>query len=209
VWSEIECHLGLSNLWIQDSIEECFAVWFINRELKQLRVLPYLVLWGIWLACNSSLFEDKYVPSFRTVAQCLGLLSFYKIPSVNKPLRIVGEPRIDKSFPWSFFDSACNDSLSGCGFILHLTDHNYFHFMENVGRGTNNFNEFMALFLLLKFAHRHRIDSLQVFGDSSLVINCLSGSVQLHNIVLRPLFDQLRDVSSLFTRLISHMYSER
>lgn len=126
---------------------------------------------------NSALFEGKYVPSFRTMAQCLGLLSFYRTPTIHKPLKIVGEPRTDKYFPWSFFDSVCNDSLSGCGFTLHITDQNYFHFMENVGRGTNNFSKFMALFLLLKFAHRLRIDSLQVFGNSSPVINCLSGSV--------------------------------
>lgn len=44
VWSELERQLGLSNLWIQDSIEEYFVVWFIIRELKQLKVPPYSVL---------------------------------------------------------------------------------------------------------------------------------------------------------------------
>jgi ribonuclease HI len=121
----------------------------------------------------------------------------------------VSEPRIDKSFPWSFFDNVCNDSLSGCSFIFHLTNHNHFHFMENVGRGTNNCNKIMALFLLLKLAHCHRIVSLHVFGDFSLVINCISGSAQIHNIVIRPLFDQLWDVSSLFTRIdFSHVFRE-
>jgi len=27
--------------------------WFANKDLKPFKVLPYLVLWGIWLACNT------------------------------------------------------------------------------------------------------------------------------------------------------------
>jgi hypothetical protein len=59
---------------------------------------------------------------------------------------------VGKSRPWCFSDGSCNDSICICGFVVHLSDLKYFHFKSNVGRGTNNFSEFMDLFILLKFS---------------------------------------------------------
>jgi hypothetical protein len=90
IWRDLEGHLGLTNLWNMDTIEGCFSGWFSNTDLKPFQALPFLVLWGIWLAHNSILFEERFVPYFKTSAQVLGLLSYYKNDTIQNPPRLVG-----------------------------------------------------------------------------------------------------------------------
>jgi len=42
--------------------------------------------------------------------------------------------------------------IVGLGFTVFLTESHYFHFKENIGRGTNNIGEFIVLFYLLNLA---------------------------------------------------------
>jgi hypothetical protein len=65
IWNDMEDHLGLSNLWNKESLEGCFSVWFGKKELKPLKAIMYLTLWGIWLAHNLIMFEGKFVPAFK------------------------------------------------------------------------------------------------------------------------------------------------
>jgi ribonuclease HI len=80
---------------------------------------------------------------------------------------------VDLSKPWEFFDGASkNNNLScGGGDILHLSPDNSFKLKMGMGSETNNFTELMALKLLLLFAREKEVKSLQIVGDSMLVIN--------------------------------------
>jgi len=80
-----------------DTIAGCFSNWFTNMDLKLVGALPYLVLWGIWLAHKSIIFEGKFVPPFKISSQCLSLLPFYKNSQGYKQLKFVGKLRVDKS----------------------------------------------------------------------------------------------------------------
>jgi hypothetical protein len=81
VWKDVESSTNLSNLWGKGDVLENFKEWFVRRDLKQFKVIPYLVLWKIWTARNESIFEDRDVPSFQVASQALSLLPFFKIPS--------------------------------------------------------------------------------------------------------------------------------
>ena len=135
--------------------------------------MPYLVLWGIWSSRNSSLFEGKHLPTFQVSTQVMGLLPFYKeIPKYKVP-RILGDFQVDKTTPWGLFDGPFQGQAMTIGilFSLHISESHYFLFKANMGRGTNNVGEFMALFYQLKIALEKGLSYLQVFGDSLLVIN--------------------------------------
>jgi hypothetical protein len=80
-----------------------FSSWFLRKELEELRVVPYLVMWGIWLARNSSLFNEKYIPTLQVTTQAVSLLPFYKETIKKKTIRILGNLQVDKSYPWGFF----------------------------------------------------------------------------------------------------------
>jgi hypothetical protein len=47
-------------------------MWYNNPGLKDLRGLPCIICWGIWLARNSPLFEDKIIPPFQIISQAGG-----------------------------------------------------------------------------------------------------------------------------------------
>jgi len=67
----------------------------------------------------------------------------------------------------------------------------------------------MAHFLLLKFSLCQGYNTLQVYGDSILVINHVSGNVQLHNINLWPLVDHIHEIIVLFVHIeFSHIFME-
>jgi hypothetical protein len=44
--------------------------------------------------------------------------------------------------------------------------------------------------------------SFQVFGDFNLVINVLSNKAHLHNIILLPLVEQIKEISRRFTKAL-------
>ena len=59
----------------------------------------------------------------------------------------------------------------GGGIVLHLDEWNSVHCKAGLGSGTKNFAEISALRLLLITALEWGVHSLQVFGDSKIVID--------------------------------------
>lgn len=61
------------------------------------------------------------------------------------------------------------------------------------GQGTNNLAELLALELLIKKAIEASFSSLQVFSDSSFVMNWVNSLQEVHNLHLRGLADSLNE----------------
>ncbi len=59
---------------------------------------------------------------------------------------------------------------------------------EYLGTQTNNFAEYSALVLALKFAVSQRSDTLKVYSDSELVVKQIQGSYKVRNENIRPLY---------------------
>eukprot|EP01018_Ginkgo_biloba_P032610 Gb_14068 [translate_table: standard] len=87
-------------------IYSCFVL-TPYRELRSYKAAPYLVLWGNWLARNTSIFEGKHTPFYQTSAQVIALLKVYKSPVQVQKKRVVGELQVDRRKSWGFFDGAC------------------------------------------------------------------------------------------------------
>jgi ribonuclease HI len=58
----------------------------------------------------------------------------------------------------------------GGGGCLFLTEQHFFHLRAGLGPSTNNYAEIQALKLLLLFAAEKGVSTLQVFGDSLIII---------------------------------------
>ena len=50
VWSIIEDHLKLNNLWYGDSLSACFKNWCFISDVVLIKSLPIIVLWFTWRA---------------------------------------------------------------------------------------------------------------------------------------------------------------
>jgi ribonuclease HI len=68
----------------------------------------------------------------------------------------------------------------------------------SVGRGTNNEAEYEGLILGLDHALRAGADSVQVYGDSQLVLRQLEGRYQVKADNLKPLYERARRLLSSF-----------
>ena len=63
-----------------------------------------MVIWGIWLARNSTIFSDKAVSPEVTAAKSISILVAYPQKSKKPKVRNLSIVEIDKSRPWGFFD---------------------------------------------------------------------------------------------------------
>jgi ribonuclease HI len=67
-----------------------------------------------------------------------------------------------------------------------------------LGPGSNNYAEFLTLKLLLLFAKEKQVSSLQIFGDSMLVISWIRKTQRCHNLLLSPLLDEIFRILATF-----------
>jgi ribonuclease HI len=95
------------------------------------------------------------------------------------------------------------------GQVLHLSNRVSFKIKMGLGSGTNNFAELMSLKLLL-FSKEKNVTSLQVFGDSQVVVKWVQNQQQCHNILLLPILEEVqRLVVSFDIFEIHHVFRER
>jgi ribonuclease HI len=78
------------------------------------------------------------------------------------------------------------------------------------GSGSNNYAELMALKLLLLFAKEKQVTSLQIFGDSQLVVKWVQNHARCQNIMLRPILEEVQRILNTFDdSKMHHVYRER
>ena len=88
--------------------------------------------------------------------------------------------------------------MGGTGGILYLFEDHWYKFEARIGRETNNIIDMKALRLMLQMTLLKRIQKLQVFGDSLLVICWLILKKPQKNIILKPRFKDIFHYMGLF-----------
>ena len=85
-----------------------------------------------------------------------------------------------------------------------------FFFSASLGSGTNNFVELMSLILLILFVLEQGCLSLQVFGDSMLVIDWANEVRQCHVMRLLPILEEVLLLKHHFNTIsFTHVFRER
>ena len=163
--------LNLRLDWHGPSIKDAWQSWLSSHHLAHLKALPLTLIWGIYLAQNTTIFQEKASPTEVLAKQGLDLLSFFPQIKDALAIHVSVEDSIDHSFPWDFFDGASQEHNCGGGATLFLTQNHHFKIQMGLGEGTNNYVELLGLKLLLCFALAKGYKCLQIFGDSLIVIN--------------------------------------
>ena len=87
---------------------------------------------------------------------------------------------------------------------------NSIQFQGGFGEGTNNFAELRDLRLLLLKTLEWGVTSLQVFGDSRVILDWARGNTICNILHLRPLLEEVKLISSRFNLItFVHVYRER
>ena len=127
-------------------------------------------------------------------------------------IRMVVNEHIDKASPWGYFDGSAAGvpQICGAGGIQYLSDEHFFTFSAGLGLGTNKFAKLLALKLLIILALKQGVHTMQIFGDSQLVINWVSGKFRMNNILLTQILQEVIRISNFLAKVdYKHIYHER
>jgi hypothetical protein len=152
-------------------LEQAWKASIHDPRFKELKSLPLIISWGIWLARDAAIFKDKASLLERIIAQSLTILSHFPQSKEGPTLQLKQTESINKSKPWAYFNQASQNHTWEGGIILHLVENHSFHLKLRLGQGTNNYVELLTLKLLLLFSKEKEILHLQLYGDSMNFIN--------------------------------------
>jgi hypothetical protein len=135
--------------------------------------LPCYVAWEVWKSRNINIFDNKFsspsAVAFKALSQFNEFSGRRNLSLARRPLC----PVFPDDIATRFFDgsSSQNGVVCACGVVLKLLNGNVFLLGLNVGSGTNSKAELLGLWVLLFFSRVQKLEHLQVYGDSKLMID--------------------------------------
>ena len=179
---------------------------FPNKELKI--VIPVLKQTNI----------TKYTvksPSIKANASLIKASSpisnpFHSSKTVEMSAKIFPVPC--PSFEYVLNFDGCskgNPGPAGIGAVISKSGSEEWCGCQFIGKKTNNQSEYSALILGLKEALSRDIKQLQVYGDSLLVINQVTGQFKVKNVQLQDLYKESMDLIAKFDYIeFNHVYRQ-
>ena len=102
-----------------------------------------------------------------------------------------------------------NPGPAGIGAVISKSGSEEWCGCQFIGKKTNNQSEYSALILGLKEALSRDIKQLQVYGDSLLVINQVTGQFKVKNIQLQELYKEALSLIAKFDYIVfNHVYRQ-
>ena len=103
-----------------------------------------------------------------------------------------------------------NPGPSGIGAVISKLDIEEWCGWQYIGKKTNNQSEYSALILGLNQAISRNIKELQVYGDSLLVINQVTGKFKVNNVLLQELHQEVIKLTKNFDYIaFNHVYRDK
>eukprot|EP00253_Pinus_taeda_P016222 PITA_16222 len=210
VWEEVQKLLKKQLSWEGGTILAAWEQWWSHRLEGNMRNLPPIICWGVWIARNRSIFNDKTLPVEAIAIQRSAILSSIPDPEDTRKKSQSREEQIRSGLSWAYFDGASQNNSAGAGIIIHLNESHSLMASVGIGSESNHFVELSALKLLLCWLiHRH-IFAIQIFGDSLNVVKWVNGNSRCLNYILRPLLEEIMILKQSFNVFsIEHIYRDQ
>ena len=98
----------------------------------------------------------------------------------------------------AYFDGSASPNpgeinIGGC---IKNGDVNIVKFSKNMGRGTNNEAEYLALIEILKKIISFKIKKIKIFGDTQLIVNQINGRYRIKQDNMKHLYRQAKALLS-------------
>ena len=135
VWKEVSSVVGFNCQWEGDSIGNAWDSWWRRILQKHFKMLPLLVIWGIWIARNKAIFKDLASTPALTGMMAVGFFNSFPVHVRAARDRRMIEVDIDRSSPWAFFDGDAQNNMCGGGAVLHLSENLYYVLSMGLGGG--------------------------------------------------------------------------
>jgi len=130
----------------------------------------------------------------------------------SNPLQIEMAAKIHPTCEYVLNFDGCskgNPGPAGIGAVISKSGSEEWCGCQFIGNKTNNQSEYSALILGLKEALSRDIKQLQVYGDSLLVINQVTGQFKVKNILLQELYKEAINLIAKFDYIVfNHVYRD-
>jgi ribonuclease HI len=118
----------------------------------------------------------------------------------------LGLQKFNKSIKYSLYFDGCskgNPGLAGAGGVIYKNDEEIFNYSKYLGDNkTNNEAEYSGLLIGIEEAIKLGIKSLDVYGDSQLVIYQMLDKYSVNNIRLKEYHNNIKRKISFFDNII-------
>eukprot|EP00253_Pinus_taeda_P020147 PITA_20147 len=210
VWEESFKLLKCSGKWEGENLSNAWEYWWAHYPEKNMRNLPPIISWGIWISRNGCIFKGKSTPVNVIAVQVSAIFSCLPEPESSSSSTQRADPVIREGIPYAFFDGAAQNNVTGAGIIIHLNPLHSLKASVGLGSGSNNFAELSALKLLLCWLIHRNTLIVQIFGDSANVVNWVNGKFICRNYMLLPLLEEVQSLKAHFNIFsIAHIFREK
>ena len=97
----------------------------------------------------------------------------------STPLKMIISSKINKTIPWAYFDGSNqgDPALGGAGGVAYLIENKKIEIIFSLSRASNNKEELIALWIVLRVSINKHLKNIQLFGDSKMVIEWANGII--------------------------------
>lgn len=188
----------------------------INKELKI--IIPVLRQTNITKytikspSSKTNSTSPSNVSSPSNASNPLNASNSLNASNPSNPLHIEMSAKIYPSCEYVLHFDGCskgNPGPAGIGAVISKSGAEEWCGCQFIGNKTNNQSEYSALILGLKEALSRNIKQLQVYGDSLLVINQVTGQFKVKNVLLQELNKEALTLAKKFDYIaFNHVYRE-
>eukprot|EP00253_Pinus_taeda_P015506 PITA_15506 len=156
IWFEVQALIKKHFCWGGESVTVAWERWWNQNPGGNLRNLPPIISWGVWIARNKAIFQEVFIPTEAIAIQSSAIFLSIPEPEESRKKSQIREEHIRPNIPWAYFDGASQDNTAGAGLVIHINESHTISASVGIGPGTNNFAELTALkFLLCWLIQRH------------------------------------------------------
>jgi ribonuclease HI len=203
VWTYLEGMMKSKMTWKGNSVDEFFSKF--DEHLHSNISLPVVVRWVTLLERNNLLFDNGSTFPLVVASKVMFFYNAEKnlqvTPSLKKNRFL---PPLKKQMCW--FDGAAtgDGKNSGVGGILTVAHKHFIKWTFNLGCSTNNRAELLGVFTTLHLAKFLSLQTLDILGDSKLVINWCNGKGSIRSVALEGWKDRIQELRCHFKSLTFH-----
>eukprot|EP00253_Pinus_taeda_P022819 PITA_22819 len=106
VWAEVGKLMNKRIEWVGENLPEVWDKWWKQYPGGNMRNLPPIICWGVWIARNRHIFKDKESTTDSIAIQCTSIYSNIPKSEEERTPRLIREEQIKEGIPWAFFDGA-------------------------------------------------------------------------------------------------------
>lgn len=77
IWSSYRAVEDQIKLWISLSIKDAWHQWASYPSSHTFKAFPLIIYWGIWIACNRSIFRDEASSPRSIIVELMTILSHF------------------------------------------------------------------------------------------------------------------------------------